>query len=291
MNILRKTIIKIFAQSSPLHFIGIAIYKIVFHVICSFWKWRFPSTHIWARNSYESKDLVPGLSDIDFTIVTTEDELPFLAIEILNIFKKIFIIMGEVNFYSQKSLDIIKEIYNYYELQRDPLLMSLAKLDKKPNDIDATIYLMRTFESDKHNLENRTNLRQRKWGRVFKLLDITFNELTKNNLVKLLEKRLGLVIINNSMFYSPHTWLEYNWPKLDEEQVRHAFSALNENECDIIIGQIRWEIFGILTQLPFLENRSDMKYHFENLKKIFVMLPSNQIHKLEKILNLAKLLV
>lgn len=290
MNILRKTIIKILAPSSALNFVGVFIYKAVFYSIVLYWKWRFPSTLIWARNSYQSKDLMPGLSDIDFTIVSTDDHLPLLANEVLINFKKLFMIMGEINFYTTKSLGIIKEVYNYYELQRDPLLMSFANLSKKSNSIDAAIYLMRTYESDKDNIENRSHLRHRKWTKVFQLLEVSIDKLSKTALLDLLRDRIGKNIISNPMLYSPHTWLESHWSKLKYPEVVQSFSKLSEPECEIIFGQIRWEVFGILTQLPFLKNRSDMKYHFENLKTILSYLPIRD-EKLEEVLDQAKLLV
>lgn len=291
MKCFRRVIIKILAPSSPLNFIGILIYKFVYHIICLYWRWRFPTTLIWARNSYQSNDLIPGLSDIDFTIVSSDDNLSVFAKDVLLFFKRLFLIVGETNFYSLKTLKLIKEIYNYYELQRDPLLMKYAHLQKKANEIDATIYLMRTFESDKHNLEKRKKLRQRKWQRVFKLVNIDNSEITKSNLINLLDNRLGRKIMGNSMLYSPHTWLEFNWTKLDDDIVKSTFSTLNDHECEIIIGQVRWEIFGILTQLPFLSNRNDMKYHFDNLKKIVSFLPQTNKGKLSSIFDEARRLV
>lgn len=291
MNIVRKSIIRVFSPESPCHFIGVLIYQFVYMLICSFWKWRFPTTLIWARNSYEAGDLVPGLSDIDLTVISTEGELPSYSLEVLGVFKEIFVILGEVNSYNPESLEIIKDIYNYYEIQRDPKLMSYFNLSKKPNEVDSTIYLMRTYESDKHNIENRIKFRKRKWLRVFQLLDIENEELSMSGLYTQLQKRIGERVLNNQMLYSPHTWLECNFQKLNDVHVKEIFSSLTESESLIIIGQIRWEIFGILTQLPFLANRKEMIYHFENLKIILSYLPSDQAFELKDIIGRAKQLV
>ena len=291
MNIVRESIIKVFSPESPFHFIGLKIYQSIYHAICIFWRWRFPTTLIWARNSYESGDLVPGLSDIDLTVISTEGEPPPYSLEVLGVFKKIFIILGEVNSYNPESLEIIKDIYNYYEIQRDPKLMSYFNLSKKPNEVDSTIYLMRTYESDKHNIENRIKFRKRKWLRVFQLLEIENEELSMSSLYTQLQKRIGERILNNQMLYSPHTWLECNFQKLNDTQVKEIFSSLTETESLIIIGQIRWEVFGILTQLPFLKNRKDMRYHFDNLKTILSYLSSSDAVELKGSVERARQLV
>lgn len=291
MTLVRKMIIFIFGPSSPLNFLGILIYRLTYLMVKTFWNWRFPSIRLWVRNSFYTNDIVPGLSDIDLTILSTKDELDPFAIESIHFLKSIFIILGEINFYSNRSLELIKDIHNSYELQRDPILMSFAQIKVTSSPIDASIFLLRTYESDRDNLQKRSKLRIRKWAKVFKIFNIEINELNRDRVDQLLNERVGEDILKNEMISSPHRWLENNWSTLQNIEVINFYSHLDENACQIVAGQIRWEVFGILTQLPFLKNRKEMINHFENLKRITLLLPPLQSTKLVNQLERAKLLV
>ena len=51
--------------------ISIAIYWFTAKLVILLLKWRFSSLDVWVRNSLALGDAVPGLSDIDFTILNS----------------------------------------------------------------------------------------------------------------------------------------------------------------------------------------------------------------------------
>lgn len=252
----------------------IPCYHIAALLTCRFIEWRFPSIRAWSRNSLKSDDLVPGLSDIDLTLVSHYD-LPqahesFIK-EIKILLKKIIPVIGEWNFYYKSDISILRKNFNRLELDRDPQLkeyFTYKSLDENPAEIQA--YLLRQWRSDKHYLEKIPMLRKRKWSRIAMNTGVEFPAISKESI------RAQLQIVISESFedekmeicFFPHEWIGKHWGD-DNLESRFEKLQLVENKYkNICEYQIRWEICGILCQLPFLDNPHEMSNHFSHLKKM-----------------------
>ena len=126
-SILSKTLK---AGFSSLHVRGVDLSSLNLFYDLSWFLLKIPSNKdqkIWARNSYYFRSHVPGLSDIDITVLSQDIPDEFLVYR--KILKIIFPWIGEVNWYP---ISIAQEMFvlaNTVEMSRDPILV--AKYSKK----------------------------------------------------------------------------------------------------------------------------------------------------------------
>jgi glycosyltransferase involved in cell wall biosynthesis len=155
---------------------GLVIYNVIFKTT----KFILQSRHdvqIWTRNSLYFNNIVFGISDIDFTFFS---DRPLPSKNLTKIFsdfsllKKIFLVLGEINYFDSTKTDFLKRHANFYELQRDPILIS--KLNSytpdTPNLTDKFVFLARMLCADIRNLFLQPQKRIKKWNIHFQQLGL-----------------------------------------------------------------------------------------------------------------------
>lgn len=245
----------------------------------------------WSRNSYVFGNINPGLSDIDFTLVIPNKDFLNKANDFICDYatlKKIIPFLGEINFYDSSHFHQIAQWINYYELQRDPSLSELLP-SRTPNPCEKPIFLLRMLESDLKNLRGNPELRKNKWDFHLKQCEIRApNKLTLENLIREITETLPKALnpqesyefiayylnhgieetylkyrrlkkIKLFILLYPHRWLVYANGIKDVEICLNSL-IFNEDELNLILHQIRWEVFGIYCQDQLKKNPDVEKY-------------------------------
>lgn len=278
-------------NSSALSWFGRLCYESAAHIVRQLADGK--KAQAWTRNSFQSKQLVYGLSDIDFTLFLNDqdfqiDEGSFL--KRFSLLKKVFPFLGEINIYKQSQLGLISPLINHYELERDPLLRlklpEIKPLTLSPHQAQAEAfsYLFRMFLSDQKSLTLRPQLRFNKWRRHFLAVGADFPETRPHELKELILDKITELsepslknamrdllalprIINNSllssklMIYAPQLWHQYF---RGQSEIYSTVTMINEasfREQTFFFTQLGWELAGLLTQLPTLADKF-FQYHY-----------------------------
>lgn len=271
-------------NTPPFSNVGACLYQLAARVVLNIVK--HPGIKVWMRNSYVTGNLIYGQSDIDFTIFINDvghtiDEGIFL--KRFSYAKKLFPFLGEVNIYKASQLCLIQPLLNPLEVARDPRLKSQLGVVRAPTESERFTYLFRMFLSDLKNLQNNPESRYKKWNYHFDTLGLDkskkgellreriLNELSAladNEIRKDIEGLLELpFIINNSLLdsrliiFAPQLWHLYF---RGSSNFHECISILNEasfREQAFFFDQLRWELFGLITQLPSLEDKF-FQYHY-----------------------------
>lgn len=246
----------------------------------------------WSRNSYQHKRVVPGLSDIDFTILYSLQHSSMHLNNFLSLYaqlKKIMPILGEINSYQMETLYLTEKWANPYELNRDPLLKKY--ITPRPNEPFARFcYLLRMLESDAKNLKHSPQNRTKKWSYHLSEAQLaTLNKLQLNLLISSITSLKTVPYsqdeINDFLIrfikdgpqatYSylrfnraiklfivllPHRWLVIANGMNDVEICLKA-NQFNSDEVNLILHQIYWELAGLQAQVPTLaEKHNSLDY-------------------------------
>ena len=96
----------------------------IYHLVYRFSQALFfeSNLQVWCRNSLKFNKISPGASDIDLTALYSgiDRKNPFELFNLKHsLLKKIFPILGEVNFYSYQDLKKIKKSANFFELKNN----------------------------------------------------------------------------------------------------------------------------------------------------------------------------
>lgn len=258
----------------------------------------------WSRNSYHHKRIVPGISDIDFTIININT----LGFSQLNLFlsfyhfvKKIIPILGEINIYQHEMVGLTEKWLNPFELRRDPKLKFY--LAAKPEDtFNRFTYLLRMLESDAKNLKHRASLRLKKWNfhlsetglapqsqlnsQALLRLISTSNptSLLKDDVIHFLQRythdgshlayshfRVNRSIKVFIVLY-PHRWLVHA-NGINDVEICLSANRFDQGEVSLILNQLQWELVGIQTQLGSQNDKANtlsylqlIRYFLLNLK-------------------------
>lgn len=249
----------------------------------------------WPRNSYYFKNIVPGLSDIDFTLFipsqSPESTLQ-LFLTSYKYLKKFIPILGEVNIYEEAELPLIEKLINSYELKRDPLLTQSYLSSKKEDDLEKIVYILRMIESDFKSITNRSHLRRKKWSFHFKeiglpapmnfdlrsiirsldsltqdfistlQLETVLSKMAKGKISLIYNEATSLEQMKQMILLYPHRWLVYanglNQTEHYLEQIK-----LSASEEDLVLSHIRWELFGLITQRHNLSKENNLNNYLE----------------------------
>jgi hypothetical protein len=225
---------------------------------------------VWNRNSTKTHTFVFGISDLDLTIMGKGDTSFSFLRSSLCLFKRLFIFLGETNYYDRKDLPFIIRRINPYELKRDPSLKEQGHDGKIETAAEKFIFIQRMLFSDIFSLTDFPELRQSKWRHHFDLVglpqvDKVINSTTVTNALNELAGfnpriRLSIDMWINQVFkkdfnpyrsslgegfriLAPHLHLWY-----EEGDEREFLQSLNAFERDVIKGQIDWEFWGLYTQ-------------------------------------------
>jgi hypothetical protein len=240
----------------------------------------------WSRNSYQHKRIVPGLSDIDFTILYSLQHSSSQLKNFLSLyaqFKKIIPILGEINIYQQETLYLTEKWANPYELNRDPLLKKYI-IPRPKEPFARFCYLLRMLESDAKNLIYSPQKRTKKWSYHFSEAKLApLNQLQLNLLISSITSlktvHYSQEEINNflSRFikdgpkatYSylrsnraiklfivllPHRWLVLANGMNDVEICLNA-NQFSSDEVNLILHQLYWDLAGLQAQVSSLAEK------------------------------------
>jgi len=129
-----------------------------------------PGSYVfWPRNSYRSGRLEYGMSDIDWTVVLTKDQSrEKIESSLEKVARKKIYPHGEMNVYWKSDLPQVFLHGNFFELRRDPDLVSWARkigvsIREAGNPSELVAFLTKMFLSDYHNLKKVPELRKKKW--------------------------------------------------------------------------------------------------------------------------------
>lgn len=290
---MQNIIIRFLAHFPPS--IGMIPYHLAYYLVVSL---AF-SFHIkcWARNSYLFRNIVPGLSDIDFSLL-----VPNSSFTSLNLFltsyrrlKKIIPILGEINIYHESELFLIEKVINYYELMRDSALNKKLFSAQQDHTLEKIVYLLRMIEADFKNLTTRSKLREKKWAFHFKSIGLnppakcdlisvvhTLSKLTESFITK---DKLEMILIKMSqsdiatvyheattpeemkkaILLYPHRWLVY---ANGLNQTEHYLDQIqfSSDEEQLILMQMKWELFGLITQRHNLSRESNVMNYLKMIR-------------------------
>ncbi len=281
-------------------------YQVGCSLVCSMSK--SGKSKIWTRNSYATGHLIYGLSDIDFTLILFDqdnscDEGPYLRR--YEKYKRLLPFLGEINIYKQSQLGLLSSLMNRYELERDPILKASSLLAPPvvlSEDAEKFTYLFRMFLSDRENLERMPSARVAKWKRHLNAGGIVIDDLDPEHLYQNLlqiiislsgagfqeafEDYLALPLaINNRLLtskliiYAPQLWHSCfrgidNLPEITDQISEASFSE----QC-YFFSQLKWELFGLVTQLPMIEDKFfQYHYHIPFLLHLLENLTCSHLH-------------
>ncbi len=278
---------------------------------------------LWTRNSYRHGNFVFGLSDLDLTLYIQRDHITkgeYRVIQaVLHHAKKMFPYLGETNLYLAPLAEQFSSSLNLHERQRDPQLDALLPPSSSENRYaDDIVFLIRMLHSDRLKLIHQPHLRQKKWrshlwltlGWKMENELIDFNMVVEAILQRLdrptKEKELvrgALYMLKNPLFDEvaiyhwnmtpfwkfifPHRYLWFERNDLEEGWDNFLAADL----LQITMRQIDWEIWGLMSQYPFLPHHELMlRRHLLRLGKAANALDprSDYPDKIEKLIQSAE---
>ena len=247
---------------------------------------------LWARNSFQSQQLVFLLSDLDLTLITHQ---PLNQVQqkklrtLLKRTKRKFPLLGELNIYDQKYFPRMLAFANPIELKRDPELIQFFHLEpKNVSSLQASAFLSQMFLFDRHQLRIEPNIRLKKWKHHFNLvgkplnLDDLNHSTFLNHFISCFETRyfdpkktlaffesllnedLENLDSRELLLFYPQWWVSLNITDNDVMEDLESFVLTNE-ELEIIAEHLNWEIWGLYSQLSLEENTSDYLLHLAKL--------------------------
>ncbi len=266
-------------------------------------------SEIWTRNSYVSGNLIYGLSDIDFTLYlhdldTSCDEGSYL--KKYERYKTFFPFLGEINIYKQSQMSLLSKLINPYELERDPHLKS-GQLILGEHSLslhaDQFTYLFRMFLSDLENLERTPMSRIEKWQRHYHSIGKTLNvkdptllyqsikttlielsdpsfEQPLNDYLKLPREINNALLSSKLLIYAPQLWHSCFSGIENIQDTIYQVSEATFNEQIFFFTQLKWELFGLLTQLPMIEDKFfQYHYHLPFLRRVLEEMSCSHLHE------------
>jgi hypothetical protein len=225
------------------------------------------------RNSYARNYFEPLYSDIDLSVLTSRKQKN-VVVTFLNSLQKQRrwnLALGEVNIYFQEDIDLLIKYCNYFEMQRDPLLLAHTKFVRYPTVAEKIIFLSKMLEADNKALEMRPETRTRKWAHHFELVfgfPLKKRSLSKNDLMTELARYLQLPSTAWSESLQYYLTRRDQLPTLTHAELENLlkenpwwwscyankFCFLKLN-CELsplqwrcLVATLQWELWGLFTQ-------------------------------------------
>lgn len=241
-------------------------------------------SEISARHSFYFKRIAFGLSDIDLTLyneeVATREERESLVTKV-SFMQKINPILGEINYFEMEGIKSLEKFINPYEAMRDPILS--AKINNERGaKTELIVFIMRLIKSDFKNLAKRIYRRFDKLEYCTEFLspkkklayvDIqTIGDFTNYLKKNIVDEEFHFVInyLKAKLQFDSlddYEELELIW-ELDWDNLKNLENA-NSLTKEILLENIKWEIWGLYTQLPFLEDYNMTLQHVLVLKSVY----------------------
>lgn len=251
------------------------------------------SQKIFARHSFYFKKIKFGTSDIDLTLYSKESShvKNVSLVKYLPVIKFFVPILGEINYVDQTGLDKLKKIINPLELARDPELSRLVGPLPKPSLAQKEVFLLRVFSSDVKNMKKDLKGRIKKISYCMSLMNPK-EEMNPSHLESFESfinyLRLNILECENSVVYD---YLQYlmdesiatknsnrfvfledclsqKWEKLQNSE------GVEEGQEELIIEFLKWELWGLYTQLPTFKDHKSLLAH--------ILIMSNLLSNLSK---------
>lgn len=258
---------------------------------------------IGVRHSFYFKEIEFGYSDIDFTIYN-KNKISFNEYsEIrkrLKLSKALIPIMGEINCYEGEGINKLERLINPFEALRDPLLKKNCTVSDTKNEAQKIIFILRIIESDKYNLKNKMNKRFKKLSYTFSLIESkkillkkdieslkTFNNYIQENFIET-ESELITNYLNATLSESAMTnlklrellsCLNINWDEFSKLKEKRELSD------DLIVEIIKWELWGIYSQMPFIDDYSVSLTHVLVLGDVLKSITSSYDNELDYLIE------
>jgi hypothetical protein len=278
---------------------------------------KIMGVEVWHRNSFKKGNYVFGLSDLDITILVPKIQYKKHSGEILSILKshkKFFPFLGETNLYIPELIQVASASLNVFERLRDPILsFKLPPQTDHDPQIEKIVFLLRMLNSDKEKLTNFSYLRQKKWKNHLQELGFETNEkITRKFIIDIimdlasfpkvqqselrdsLEILTSLAIKDHDIYHMdlPHLWRfifphKFIW---DEDRLNTNLSSISTTAIEkICIRQLNWEIWGIMSQLPFLPASLDVTTHLRRQSNLALALGDTSTYeRFELVIDLAE---
>lgn len=258
--------------------------------------------HIWPRNSYVLNTLKCALSDLDLTFYAYRPCNIYSQLWRYKFLKFFLPFLGEINFYQEEKLKKFLPYANYFELKRDPKL--LEKVGEQPtdrSDYEKLVFFLKLLESDRKNLVKIPKYRENKWNLHFNHLNwelppVNMDEMKRFLAQKLTEKEIkskvflkiffdldsktktGLNsiyeecsrqgVIKEYMLSYPFYWIGSAFYHDSFEHDLELLKNLTENESRLLLEQVRWELWGLFTQLEVTPDKPNLLMHLDNIRKL-----------------------
>jgi hypothetical protein len=266
-----------------------------------------PGVEVWARNSYRKGNFVFSLSDLDVTVFFNgqfSKESMDKTLVILERHKKVFPFLGESNFYIKNQVELFLPMANFYEVNRDPVLTQHLNFQKNYLELEGAAFLLRHLYADRYNLLRYPEARQKKWqahlrevghsneGRVeFQhVVQILRRELNIGSGLDSALEPLKQSYLNDEIIF--HTPMPKHWKFLfphkhlwREESLNDLVAVRGTPLGEICLRQIEWEVWGLMTQVPYLEKMS-LVQHMTSLIRV-----AEHLNPSSKILECGKALI
>ncbi len=253
------------------------IYQLFYFRIKAGFTIHSDNIQLWVRNSFLDKTFSPPVSDIDITIFSHEFPPSKDLMETAKRQVLLNPLLHEINTIYLPNFDNFCELANSYELNRDPKLRKAMNYFNERNDnIEKNLFLLKTLKSDCFNLENHHSIRQRKWSKLFSLLEL--EKLTCFNLKTIVEY-LSLRLNINSLeltecileqnidsklaYLFPVEFLIQEFKKEGEPEFPRSLGMV---EKDYLRRALENELWGIYIQLLFISS-SSIDNHLGNLDR------------------------
>jgi hypothetical protein len=241
-------------------------------------------SELWYRHSYSQPYWMPFASDLDLTFWTNlqpNSEKIQQWIKIYSFIRKVFPIVGEVNFYWENGK--YSSWCNTYLLQKDPeLKRRIPRNEVAP--AEKITYILKTIEVNSLELTNRSIFRSKKW--------INFNQ-TIGESVDVEDPLNGYLEIIGKYFDNPLFHLEEIQGFLNGSYqnnvtptlrtgffnrycYRHDIPFFSDPESlQVIYETYRWEVWGIASQLPVAIRNPDKQQEFKkHLSSLIESMPN-----------------
>lgn len=261
---------------------------------------RRDDSSLWPRNSFYFKRLTLFISDLDLTLFIDKESESLKNQSIqskIKWLKRLAPLVGEFNIIRKEFLVSLGENLPYFEVQRDPLLISKQGLKLgEPKSEDEIFYLWKMLCSDKKNLTNKFKARHKKWE--FHLMQLglstevystaqTLDEFLVNleeALFKrgswpdiagffrsfLLDRTTSFQEVSQKFPFASFVFLLPQWiGENNKKQIwrRADFSwpILSKEQRGFLEKSVEWEVWGCLTQFDLQVDELTFLTHLEVL--------------------------
>jgi hypothetical protein len=260
---------------------------------------------VWFRNSLYFKNIIFLISDIDLTFYfkIRPSKLQLKKIKKrYEILKKFLPILGEINIYYKEDVVRFFDLANKYEIDRDPKLIERLDLKiKGRGDAEKIAFITRMFESDVKNIRDFFKLRRKKWNFHFGQIDLSTTIKLENtqSMYKNLKKLYSALgenyfeFINDILskyednerydqIYKDRAWVKYlmvlypnrwigrSFENGNIEKDLLLFKDFNEIEKIVFLEQIKWEVWGLMSQYMIMDKDQLMTLpeHMHNILEV-----------------------